>query len=406
MNIRNIQKRQNMNLVNQQFQIPYRNWNVYLDGPCTKGYQLDEEVVDYLRNTFLTVNKNKSRDLYILGVRYYMSAKPKPKPGKTSTNMSLFDTQLGISETCVPSNKDNMLGCALRGLREEVQIDIRSEPIHTIIPPTPPHNKPQNRFKYIYHIGSFLDYELLQTPINAPHNNAQPVNKNNVKKTLVVIIGELQYLLPILQNFNLNQMSAVKDSIVYPVLYPLYRLTYPTPQSFLQVRRNVGSNLQEYIDLLYPCNSLFEYPEEIILPYFSPNFYQLIKFALQNAEVPNFIYRNSKSFENRLNLFMKYVELERLKSLDIKLKNKKRSSMSTSSNLGTYYQSVAQPISTTSSPLSTPSSTPPRHNKVVSINPFDLFINLYKAHSNPNPFENNPFENSQSSPPSSNPFEN
>ncbi len=403
MNIRNLQKRQNMNLVNQQFQIPYRNWNVYLDGPCTKGYQLDKEVVDYLKNTFLNKNKNKSRDLYILGVRYYMTMKP--KPGKTTTNMSLFDTQIGISETCVPSNGEDMLGCALRGLREEVQIDIRSQPIHTIIPPTPPPNKPQDRFKYIYHVGSFLDYELLQIPINAPHNNAQPVNKNNVKKTLVVIIGELQYLLPILQNFNLNQMSAVKDSIIYPVLYPLHRLTYPSPQSFLQVRRNVGSNLQEYIDLLYPRNSLFEYPEEIIIPYFSPNFYQLIKFALQNANVPNFIYRNSKSFENRLNLFMKYVELERLKSLDIKLKNKKRSTMSPSSNLGSYYQSVAQPTSPSpsSSPLSTPSSTPPRRNKVVSINPFDLFMNLYKAPSNP--FENNPFENNQPTS-SSNPFEN
>lgn len=191
-------------------------------------------------------------------------------------------------------------------------------------------------------------------------------------------------------------MSAVKDSIIYPVLYPLHRLTYPNPQSFVEVRRNVGSNLQEYIDLLYPRNSLFEYPEEIIIPYFSPNFYQLVKFALQNTNVPNFIYRNSKSFENRLNLFMKYVEFERLKSIDIKLKSKKRSTMSSSSNLGSYYQSVAQPNSL-------PSSTSPRRNKVNSTNPFDLFINIYKAPSNP--FENNPFENSQYSI-SSNPFEN
>lgn len=137
MNIRNLQKRQNMNLVNNKFTIPYRNWNVYLDGPCTKGYQIDRDIVDYLRNTFLTGNKNKSRDLYILGVRYYMTKKPE---SSKTTNMTLFDTQLGISEKCVPSNGEDILGCALRGLREEVQIDIQSEPIHTIIPPTPPPN--------------------------------------------------------------------------------------------------------------------------------------------------------------------------------------------------------------------------------------------------------------------------
>ena len=47
MNLRNVQKRENMNSVNQQFNIPYRNWNVYLDGPCTTGLQLDNDVVDY-----------------------------------------------------------------------------------------------------------------------------------------------------------------------------------------------------------------------------------------------------------------------------------------------------------------------------------------------------------------------
>lgn len=383
MNLRNVQKRENMNFVNQQFNIPYRNWNVYLDGPCTTGLQLDNDVVDYLKTNLLNKNKPKSKDLYILGVRYYMTNRP--KPGRTTTNMSLYDLQVGISETCVPSNGEDMLGCAIRGLREEAQIDIKmGEPVHTIVPLDPS----KGRFKYIYHIASFLDYDLLKTPINGPNNNGTPQNKKDIRKTCIVLIGELQYLLPILQNFNLNQMSAVKDSIVYPVLFPLHRLTHKNPESFLEVQRNEGTSLKNYIELLYKKNKLFEYPEEIIIPYGAPNFYQLIKFALQNANVPNFVFRNTKSFENRLNMFMKYVEFERLKSLDIKIK---KSSQSMRSNLGNYYQSMAQPPP---SPPSTPSSTPQRSNRTVLMNPFDLFMNLYKAPSNP--FENNPFEKNQS----------
>lgn len=369
MNRRNVSKRENMNYVNKTFHIPYRNWNIYIDGPCNLGLQLDNSFIDYLKFLY------NDDDLYILGVRYYDSKKSK----SWRKTLTLYDIQLGITETCTPDEKDNMKECALRGIREELQCEMKIEP-HEILPPTittTKNGKEKKIHNFVFHVTSHKNIQLIKESIIPPSQS------NKLTKTCSVIIGHYQYLLPIIDNFNLNKNSAVADTIIYPVLYPLKRLTH-YKNLFIPVNKRGNFNAFKHVDLFKGRDEYFEYPEEIIIPYHAPDFYQLVRFALINKGFGDIIAsQNINVFKERVNMFMKYIELERLKSRNIQIKQKQR--MNTFDNL----LLLAKILSAKQNPFEENPFEENNRTQSKTTNPFnDPFINIPHSSNNNNPFQN------------------
>ncbi len=417
----------------QQPEIPYRRWNVYIDGPCNKGLQLDDEIIQYIE-----ANMDSMSDLYLLGVRYYESHKPSKYRKAFHTN---YDIQLGITETCLQTTKEDgsikkedPRECSSRGILEELQCEIRVNPIHEITPPLKP-NARQIVHKYIYRIGSNRDYGLFKRKIQLPQDDSRPKIKI---KTVSVIIGKYDDLLPILNNFDLTQVSSMKDHLIYPVLYPLKRLTYQK-KLFLQVKNSGNSmNRIEHENLFSGNDSLFEYPEEIIIPYKAPDFYQLVQYAIQNfnEEIKekmreviesnksnNNKSKEQKEFENamrylerifsmdphkfydRINMFMKYMEAKRLNLHNIKIKESfyKNNINKLTKNIerdSAFTQLLI--FASEENPFET--NNPFNHSNNSTPNPFDNPTNKRSG----NPFNNNPVNNSTNIKPprSRNPFNN
>ncbi len=299
-----------------------RHWNPLFDGPCTKGFLLDNDIIQYLKTTFLTNNPGIPVDsLYILGVRYHLTFLQSNKPG-LETDYTAYDTQLGISETCKIG--ESPIHCLKRGLLEELHIRLNDSVNPILSIPAIP-RQPRSRNKYIFHFTNKTDYILVQEP------SVPRPEKDSRNKIITCIVGTLDNLYPILNNFLLVPQLPENDPIVYPVLFPFKKLfllknlprnlsLLPLIQTFknglLNINRNF-SGLNTYSDMLAKYELLFENPEDFIIPLNSPNFYEIMEKSLRKAQsikFMNFINNHPNDFIRRIHDFMKLVEFYRLQS--------------------------------------------------------------------------------------------
>ncbi len=303
-----------------------RHWNPLFDGPCTKGFLLDNDIIQYLKTDFLRMNPGIPADsLYILGVRYH-STTLQTSRSYLEDDFTVYDTQLGISETC--KEGESPIDCLKRGLLEELHIRLNKD-INPIlyIPKIP--SQTRSRDKYIYHFTDKTNYQLVQDRIES-HPGRDTTNK-----IMTCIVGTIENLYPILNNYLLAPQLHENDPIIYPVLFPLKKLfeyihyrnrsRLPPHVKFrnglLHMTRN--TELRNFVNMISEQELLFENPEDFIIPLNSPNFYQIIEKSLRQARSIKYIYKmneNPQNFTKRIDNFMKLVEFKRLKTLDEKMK--------------------------------------------------------------------------------------